>query len=127
MRRPGEGALARNVDEIVDKLHQPKQHGVMFSLDDFGTGYSSLSDLKRLPLDQPKIDGSFVRDVITDPSDATLARTIVTRTTAVTTTRAPLRAPRAGQGIRDVRRVVRYPCGLRSVVPSRRRPLTPPV
>jgi diguanylate cyclase (GGDEF)-like protein/PAS domain S-box-containing protein len=72
-----ESALAQNVDEIIAKMQQLKARGVMFSLDDFGTGYSSLSYLKRLPLDQLKIDGSFVRDVITDPSDATLARTIV--------------------------------------------------
>jgi diguanylate cyclase (GGDEF)-like protein len=73
-----ESALAQNIDEIIDKMRQLRAHGVMFSLDDFGTGYSSLSYLKRLPLQQLKIDGSFVRDVITDASDATLARTIVT-------------------------------------------------
>jgi EAL domain-containing protein (putative c-di-GMP-specific phosphodiesterase class I) len=72
-----ESLLVENVEDIIGKMSQLKNEGVGFSLDDFGTGYSSLIYLKRLPLDELKIDQSFVRDVLTDPNDATIARTIV--------------------------------------------------
>ena len=72
-----ESMLVENVQDIIEKMFALKSKGVGFSLDDFGTGYSSLSYLKRLPLDQLKIDQSFVRDVLTDPNDAAIAKTIV--------------------------------------------------
>ena len=72
-----ESMLMHDVEEVVAKMNQIKAYGVRLALDDFGTGYSSLSYLKRLPLDQLKIDKSFVRDLLTDASDAVIARTIV--------------------------------------------------
>jgi len=72
-----ESMLLDNIQEIIAKMTALKQQGVSFSLDDFGTGYSSLSYLKRLPLDQLKIDQSFVRDLLTDSNDEVIARTIV--------------------------------------------------
>ena len=72
-----ESMLVNNVEEIIAKMTALKSHGIRFSLDDFGTGYSSLSYLKRLPLSQLKIDKSFVMDVLTDPNDAAIARTII--------------------------------------------------
>ena len=72
-----ESVLAHRVDDIIVKMNALKAHGIGFSLDDFGTGYSSLSYLKLLPLDLLKIDRSFVRDVLNDPNDAAIARTIV--------------------------------------------------
>jgi EAL domain-containing protein (putative c-di-GMP-specific phosphodiesterase class I) len=72
-----ESVLVENVEHTVEHMHALKADGISFALDDFGIGYSSLAYLKRLPLDQLKIDQSFVRDVLTDPNDAAIARTIL--------------------------------------------------
>ena len=72
-----ESLLLEGVEEVIERMMELKALGVSFSLDDFGTGYSSLAYLKRLPLDQLKIDQSFVRDVLTDENDAAIARTIL--------------------------------------------------
>ncbi|PKU22484.1 EAL domain-containing protein [Telmatospirillum siberiense] len=72
-----ESLLVDNIEDVIAKMTALRSRGVRFSLDDFGTGYSSLSYLKRLPLDQLKIDRSFVKDVLTDANDAAIAKTIV--------------------------------------------------
>lgn len=72
-----ETQLLQDIEAVIVKMEQLGKLGVRFSLDDFGTGYSSLSYLKRLPLKQLKIDGSFVRDLLDDPSDAAIIRTIL--------------------------------------------------
>ncbi|SPE29302.1 Diguanylate cyclase/phosphodiesterase with PAS/PAC sensor(S) [Burkholderiales bacterium] len=72
-----EGVVLDHVDSVINRMRQLIALGVGFSLDDFGTGYSSLSYLKRLPLDQVKIDQSFVRDVPGDPNDVAIVRAIL--------------------------------------------------
>ena len=72
-----ESTLLDDVEDVIVKMNAIKAFDVGFSLDDFGTGYSSLSYLKRLPLEQLKIDQSFVRDLLTDPNDTMIARTII--------------------------------------------------
>ncbi|MFY8103365.1 MAG: EAL domain-containing protein [Ramlibacter sp.] len=72
-----ESLLADGIEVTVAKMGNLKAMGVALSLDDFGMGYSSLSYLKRLPLDQLKIDREFVKDLLTDANDAAIARTII--------------------------------------------------
>lgn len=72
-----EGVVLSDVTDVVAKMHALKALGVKLSMDDFGTGYSSLSYLKLLPLDQLKIDQSFVRDIVTDSNDALMVQTII--------------------------------------------------
>jgi diguanylate cyclase (GGDEF)-like protein/PAS domain S-box-containing protein len=72
-----ESLLVNDVEDIIAKMLQLKACGLGFSLDDFGTGYSSLSYLKRLPLDQLKIDQCFIRGILSDPNDDAIARMII--------------------------------------------------
>ena len=72
-----ESILATDVDDVVAKMNTLKTKGVSFSLDDFGTGFSSLTYLKKMPLDQLKIDQSFVKDVTSNSNDASIVRTVI--------------------------------------------------
>lgn len=72
-----ESLLLSDLEDVIHKMKSLKCHGVSFSLDDFGTGYSSLAYLKRLPLDQLKIDKSFVDDLLTDIENAAITNAIV--------------------------------------------------
>jgi EAL domain-containing protein (putative c-di-GMP-specific phosphodiesterase class I) len=73
-----ESILLEDFEATVSKIQELKRLGVRFSIDDFGTGYSSLAYLKRLPVDEIKIDRSFVRDIMVDANDAALVDTIMT-------------------------------------------------
>jgi EAL domain-containing protein (putative c-di-GMP-specific phosphodiesterase class I) len=71
-----ENIMIENVDSVIMKMQALNATGITISLDDFGISYSSLSYLKRLPLDQLKIDRSFVTDILSNTKDAAIARTI---------------------------------------------------
>ncbi len=72
-----ESLLAQNIDANMAKMRNLKELGVSLSVDDFGIGYSSLSYLKHLPIDELKIDRSFIKDILVDGNDAAIAGTII--------------------------------------------------
>ncbi|MBI4809778.1 MAG: EAL domain-containing protein [Nitrosomonadales bacterium] len=72
-----ESMLQGNIEDTISIMNALKEIGIHFSLDDFGTGYSSLQYIKRLPLEQLKIDRSFVSDVVADSSDKAIVNTII--------------------------------------------------
>jgi diguanylate cyclase (GGDEF)-like protein/PAS domain S-box-containing protein len=78
-----ESMFVDNLEEVIRKMKELKVYGLRFSLDDFGTGYSSLSYLKRLPLDQLKIDRAFVRDMLVDSTSGTIAKTVISLSNAM--------------------------------------------
>jgi len=75
-----ESTVLDNVENVINKMNEIKKLGVSFSMDDFGTGYSSLQYLKQLPLDQIKIDQSFVRDITANENDVSIVQTIIAMT-----------------------------------------------
>lgn len=74
---PTESILLENIPDTVKTMNSLKEIGIHFALDDFGTGFSSLQYLKKLPLNQLKIDQSFVRDLASDEQDRVIVRTII--------------------------------------------------
>jgi len=72
-----ETTLMENPDRTIKLLDQLYGLGLHLAIDDFGTGYSSLSALQQFPISTLKIDQSFVRDVVTNPDDATIIDTII--------------------------------------------------
>ncbi len=72
-----EGMVIKNTDNVVKKLEELKALGVLLSIDDFGTGYSSLAYLKKFPVDQLKIDQSFIRNIHEDHDDAAITDAVI--------------------------------------------------
>lgn len=72
-----EGAVISNIDDAVEKMIKLREYGIRFSLDDFGTGYSSLSYLSKLPLDELKIDQSFVSEILSDTNSTAIIESII--------------------------------------------------
>jgi diguanylate cyclase (GGDEF)-like protein/PAS domain S-box-containing protein len=78
-----ESMLVDDIEDVIAKMTELKAHGLRFSLDDFGTGYSSLTYLRRLPLDELKIDRSFVKDILVEASNRSIVQAIISMSQAM--------------------------------------------
>ncbi|MGZ8176169.1 EAL domain-containing protein [Methylobacter sp.] len=78
-----ESLVLGDINNTILKMRKLREIGIRFSMDDFGTGYSSLSSLKKLPINQLKIDQSFIRDITSDPDDAIIVQTIIAMATSL--------------------------------------------
>lgn len=72
-----ENLIIKDINDVIEKMQLLKQRGIRFSIDDFGTGYSSLAYLQRMPIDQLKIDRSFVQNIIHNENDAAIVNAII--------------------------------------------------
>lgn len=72
-----EGVVISNLEESIARMRQLQAYGIKLSMDDFGTGYSSLSYLRQLPFDQIKIDRSFIKSILTEPSDLSIVQSVI--------------------------------------------------
>ncbi|MFG1490540.1 EAL domain-containing protein, partial [Oceanospirillum sp. HFRX-1_2] len=72
-----ESLLVKNMDATITRMDAIRSMGIALSIDDFGTGYSSLKYLKQMPINQLKIDKSFVMDLLTDSNDRAITETII--------------------------------------------------
>ena len=72
-----ESILMNNAEKARCTLRELRDFGVNLAIDDFGMGYSSLNYLKNFPINRLKIDKSFVRDITTNPNDATIVKAII--------------------------------------------------
>jgi PAS domain S-box/diguanylate cyclase (GGDEF) domain len=72
-----ESVVVGNTEETISKMNELKALGLSFSIDDFGTGYSSLAYLKRLPVDELKIDRSFIQDIPQDESNMAIVEAVM--------------------------------------------------
>jgi len=72
-----ENLIIKDINGVIEKMQRLKQRGIRFAVDDFGTGYSSLAYLQRMPIDQLKIDRSFVQDITHNENDAAIVNAII--------------------------------------------------
>jgi diguanylate cyclase (GGDEF)-like protein/PAS domain S-box-containing protein len=100
-----ESALAEQTDAVIQVMHALRATGVHLSIDDFGAGYSSMVYLKRLPIDELKIDRAFIVDMLTDPRDQPIARAIIelAHSLGVTVVAEGVESPRLEEILRGFR------------------------